>query len=144
MVRGFSLSEASSLAIHSMAYLTQNSSLGHAMTVKTIATKLDASENHLAKIFQRLAKAGLAKSTRGPKGGFYLSRPPEDISFLDIYEAIEGRYNEDYCEMRANNRCPFKKCIFGGLFTKISREVKDYLESKTLNDFITFRDSQDI
>ena len=45
---------------------------------------------YLSKIMQYLVKAGILKSKRGPRGGFSLAKKAEDISILDIYEAIEG------------------------------------------------------
>jgi Rrf2 family protein len=44
----------------------------------------------LAKIFQQFAKVGLVSSCRGAGGGFKLGRPAEDISLLEIIEAVEG------------------------------------------------------
>jgi Rrf2 family protein len=139
MIRGFYLSEASFLAIHSMAYIVKHKN-DERMSVKKIAEATNASENHLSKVFQRLVKAGLLKSTRGPKGGFSLNRKPNEISFLDIYEAIEGKMHSDFCEIRKKNRaCPFDKCIFDGIFNKISAEMIEYMKNKTLGDFIKFK-----
>jgi len=58
--------------------------------VDEIAREMDAPKSFLAKILQRLVKAGVVKSFRGVKGGFQLNRPPKDINLLDVIEAIEG------------------------------------------------------
>ncbi|MCC6503953.1 MAG: SUF system Fe-S cluster assembly regulator [Aquimonas sp.] len=44
----------------------------------------------VAKILKQLGQAGLVLSTRGASGGYRLSRPPAEISLLDIVEAMEG------------------------------------------------------
>jgi Rrf2 family transcriptional regulator, cysteine metabolism repressor len=44
----------------------------------------------LEKIIQDLMRGGLIKSKRGASGGYTLARSPEQISFYDVIEAIEG------------------------------------------------------
>jgi Rrf2 family protein len=46
---------------------------------------------YLAKLFTKLAKAGVVVAAEGAGGGFALSKPAEEISFLDVVEAIDGR-----------------------------------------------------
>ena len=82
------ISEAASLALHSMVLLA--ASPERSLTVKEITGRTLVSEAHLSKVMQRLAKAGLVKSTRGPKGGFVLGDSGLSISLLSIFEAIEG------------------------------------------------------
>src|SRR5258708_9744462 len=53
--------------------------------------------NFLAKIFQSLVRAGLVKSVRGTGGGFMLSRPPKEITVLEVIEAIEGKISLQRC-----------------------------------------------
>jgi Rrf2 family protein len=45
---------------------------------------------YLAKHLQALARAGLLETTKGPKGGYRLAKPPAAISLLDVVEAIDG------------------------------------------------------
>lgn len=48
------------------------------------------SQTFVAKIFQKLEKAGLVQSSGGRHGGYRLAKPPQDISFLAVVDAIEG------------------------------------------------------
>jgi Rrf2 family protein len=82
----FKVSEAASLALHAMLHIVANPN--RPVSTREIASGMHASEAHLAKVLQRLARVGLARSTRGPKGGFVLGRPAETITLLDVYEAI--------------------------------------------------------
>ena len=88
MSSAFRFSEAGSLALHAMAFLGADHE--KALTVREIARGLSVSENHLAKVMQRLAREGLVESVRGPKGGFKVRGSPDEISLLDVYEAIDG------------------------------------------------------
>lgn len=121
-------SEAVSLALHSMVLLSKSRT---PLTVKEMAEKTGASFHHLAKVFQRLRKAQLVVSTRGSRGGFTLSRPPERITLLEVYEAIEGPVLERIC-LLGEQECPFGECIFGGLLGEFAHRFREYLTSHTL------------
>ncbi len=121
-------SEAVSLALHSMVLLSESRA---PLTVKEMAERTGASFHHLAKVFQRLRKAQLVVSTRGPRGGFTLSRPPERITLLEVYEAIEGPVSERIC-LLGEQECPFGECIFGGLLGEFAHRFREYLASHTL------------
>jgi Rrf2 family protein len=45
---------------------------------------------YLAKHLQALARAGIVTSEPGPKGGYALARPPDEITMLDVVDAVEG------------------------------------------------------
>ncbi|MFC7277627.1 RrF2 family transcriptional regulator [Paractinoplanes rhizophilus] len=51
----------------------------------------DVSPTYLAKQLQALARAGLIHAVQGHAGGYALSRPPSEITVLDVVEAIDGR-----------------------------------------------------
>ena len=59
--------------------------------VKQLAGFMGVTPTYLAKIFTSLSKAGIIRSHVGSKGGIKLARPPEDISFYDVFIAINGR-----------------------------------------------------
>lgn len=125
------ISQAASLALHAMAILAAESP--NSCTTAELAKRLDASAAHLSKIMQRLRKAGLVEASRGPSGGFWLSRPAEEITLLEAYEAIEGRLNEKSCLMH-NPVCRGHGCIFADLLGDLGKQVRDYLSSTTLAD----------
>ena len=89
------ISEAASLGMHAMGLLSTG--LDGPLSARMAADRLGVSEAHLAKVLQRLAKVGLLTSTRGPKGGFALSRDPESVSLLEVFEAIEGPMEPAAC-----------------------------------------------
>lgn len=67
---------------------------------------------YLAKIMTRMEKAGLVVAIEGKGGGYRLARPAEEISFLDVADAVEGRKKLFECtEVRQRcvlyrNSCP--------------------------------------
>ena len=125
------ISEASSLALHAAVMLAGKEE--ERLSVTDIAEELNVSYDHLSKVLQRLARANIVISTRGPKGGFTLSRPAEEIKLIEIYEVIEGPFTSTGCIL-PKGVCFGSKCILGDLLGRINVEVYDYLCGTTLTD----------
>ena len=132
MSRIVQLSEAVTIGLHSMVLIARS---GELINVNVIAKETGASRNHLAKVMQRLVKAGFLKSNRGPLGGFMLKKKPKDITILQIYEAIEGKIETSGCPMDQQT-CPFNKCLIGGIVKDVSEEFIKYIKKNTLNDYL--------
>ncbi|MBN1327568.1 MAG: Rrf2 family transcriptional regulator [Candidatus Cloacimonetes bacterium] len=126
------VSEGAFLALHGMAYIAQHKP--ERVSVKKLSEILQASEAHLAKVFQKLSKAELVKSVRGPAGGFILNRPPEEITFLEILETIESKVKLNGCPFGKVN-CAFQSCIFSQELSRISQEIYGVFKDMKLSDF---------
>lgn len=128
----FTISEAASLAIHSLAIIARSK---EQINVNGIAEATNFSRTHLAKVLQRLSKNNYIKSERGPKGGFVLSKNSKKITLLEIYELMEGALEPEKCNIH-QGKCPFTTCIFSNITGKFTIEFRKYLKSKTIKDFI--------
>jgi len=126
------ISEAASLALHGLVLIAKNQP--SRINVKVLAEKLNASQTHMAKVFQKLGKANLVRSLRGPAGGFELNKQAEDITFLEIYEIIDGEIILGDCPL-GKNHCVFKSCIFDNELTRISTEIYEAFSKIKLSDF---------
>jgi Rrf2 family protein len=60
------------------------------LQVKEIAEAEEIPRHFLAKILNQLTYKGLVKATRGPGGGFRLTRPPAEILVKDVVDSIDG------------------------------------------------------
>jgi len=123
------ISEAASLAIHTVVYLA-----GHTdalVSTRDIAKVLHASEAHLSKVLQRLARVGLVRSIRGPKGGFALLKPANKIPLLEVYEAIEGPINSSVC-LLDEPACKTGRCVMGSILRGVYAEIDSYLTRTTV------------
>ena len=127
------ISDAAAIAFHSMIFLTVNNN--KLITVPEIAESFDISENHLSKVLQRLVKAALVESVKGPKGGFKLAKHPGIITFLDIYEAIDGII-ENKCCLLGKKICSKSICIMDDLLNSTNKQIKNYFKNKKLSDFL--------
>lgn len=126
------ISEGAYLAMHGLAMVAKRRP--ERLTVKTLAEELHASQAHLAKVFQKLSKANIVKSERGPTGGFVLNVSPEEISFLNIYEIIEGPVLQEACPL-GKAKCSFSKCIYGEDFKRISSDIHQTYDRIKLSNF---------
>lgn len=126
------ISEASSLALHSMAFFAHHK--GQYISVTRLAELTGASGNHLSKVLQRLSKAGLIEGIRGPAGGYRLLQSSNSVTLLDVYEAIEGPTEGGPCPCN-RGYCAFKSCMFDGIFAKASSLIHDYFQGKTLETY---------
>ena len=75
-------------------------------------------------------------ATRGPQGGYTLTKEGEEASILTIYEAVEGAIMPRECLLKSKICLFFSTCIFGGVIEKAEREIKEYFASKKLKDLV--------
>jgi len=97
-------------ALRAMLFLAAQEE-GSVVSFREVARQMDVPEDFLAKILKTLVRKGLLYSTRGSKGGFALSRPPSELSFLDVIEAVQGPIQLNLC---TDNH---EACHFGGACT---------------------------
>ena len=133
MSKVVSLSEAASIGIHGIILVARSE---ESLNVVKIAELTGTSKHHVAKVMQRLVKEDFVISQRGPSGGFRLNKNPEDISFLQIYEAIEGRIVAQKCPMN-KTVCPFNKCILNNIMTDMTLQFRDYLKKQKISDYLS-------
>jgi len=132
MAKIVTLSEAASIALHGMILVAKSEKM---INVVQIAEKMDSSKHHVAKVFQRLVKEKFIESHRGPSGGFLLKKKPEEITLLEIYEAIEGKIEISDCPID-KPICPFEKCILNNVTKDMTIQYRDYLQSQTLSMYL--------
>ncbi len=122
------ISEPASLALHAAALLARQPR--RRIANQEIAAALLVSEHHLAKVMQQLVRTGIVQSTRGPHGGFALARAPEDITLLQLFEAVEGLGDAE-CLLR-QQVCSGADCLVGELVHSVHQHVRQYLADTTL------------
>jgi len=115
------------MALHGVMLLAKNS--GKTMTTKDAAESLSVSEAHLSKMLQRLGKAGILRSIRGPNGGYMLVQGLSELRLLDIIEAVEGPVDISPCRFGAP-ACRKGSCVVGGLFADLNAQVLRHFEKR--------------
>jgi len=91
------LSEGVESGLHCMLLVAQAPSQAP-VSRRVLARHYALSDTYLAKHLQALTRAGLLVATTGPSGGFQLARPINEITVLDVVDAIEGVSNPFVCK----------------------------------------------
>ena len=102
--------------------------------VDEISREMATPKSFVAKILQKLVKAGIVRSFRGVKGGFQLNRPPKDINLLDVIEAIEGVVALNACAVDSSV-CGFSStCGVHAVWVTLRREVNELMKTHNFAD----------
>lgn len=133
MAKIVTLSEAASIALHAMILVGR--SKGGSINVDEIASITGSSRHHVAKVMQRLAKEGFVGSVRGPSGGFYLSKKPNEITLLEVFESIEGKINPSECPMD-KQICNFGQCFLDNITKDLTLQFKSFMDNQTLAHYL--------
>jgi Rrf2 family protein len=79
-------------------------------SAREIAEQYDIPIELMAKVLQRLVRAGLLVSTQGTRGGYTLSRPSAVISVADVIQAIDGPFTVTACSSEKHDCDQYGKC----------------------------------
>ena len=126
------VTKSASYALHALMYMVRHSTQ-LPVTAVTVAKAEGIPSDYLAKIFQQLAKARFVKAIRGRKRGYVFARQPEQISLLDLFEAVEGGPLFDDCFLR-HCECGGtpENCRIFSIWTDATRQIKKKLEDTSV------------
>lgn len=115
-------------AVRAVLYLSKMSNGGRAPTSK-IAHDQHIPPSFLAKIVSQLSVAGVVQTSRGARGGVSLSRPPSNITLLEVVEAIDGPITLNEC-VTDPNCCVFcDNCDVQAIWSIAQSRLVDHLAS---------------
>lgn len=112
------------------------------LTAGRIAEVEHVPKRVLEAILLKLRSNGCIGSTRGKTGGYYLMRPPQEITLLEIVEMFGGAVSMLACICADNDYrpCEFCKdestCSIRSTFSSIYRNTADILRRTTLADLV--------
>jgi Rrf2 family protein len=103
------LSKKADYALMAVRHLALKSGPSSA-SAREIAEQYDIPIELMAKVLQRLVRAGLLISTQGTRGGYTLGRPAASISVADVIQAIDGPFTVTACSTEKNDCEQYSKC----------------------------------
>lgn len=122
-------------ALRAMLYLTNLEPNQRAATSQ-IAEEQHIPPSFLAKIISQLSIAGLIHTSRGARGGVSLARAPEEISILEVVEAIDGPLSLNECTQNPS-ACPFgDTCPLHSLWCETQAELVQRLRNTSFAQFV--------
>jgi len=120
-------------AIFDIAYHSE----GLETQVKDISRRQGISQRYLEQIFQKLKRAGVIGSKRGPSGGYFLGKKSEDITIGEIVQITEGSINPVRCVDVENSTQPCERsgeCVTQIVWNEAGQRLKNYFDSVTIKD----------
>lgn len=104
--------------------------------IKEIARSQGISEKFISRIAVPLRRAKLLETARGAKGGLTLARLPEQITLLDIVQAMDGPLAIVHCLARPGSCSRQYRCAAVKAWGEINDALATSLRGKTLADII--------
>ena len=105
--------------------------------VKDISRRQGISPRYLEQIFQKLKKAGIVGSKRGPSGGYFLNKKAEEITVGDVIRTTEGGIDPVLCIDPEDSSQPCDRlgeCVTRLIWDEAGNRLKEYFDSVTVKD----------
>jgi Rrf2 family iron-sulfur cluster assembly transcriptional regulator len=130
-------------AVMAMADLAKINA-NHPTNLTDISLRQGISLSFLEQIFSKLKKSNLVQSSRGPFGGYLLTKRPEEIKLSSIINAVDEKVKTVGCKKESKKGCTGKsvKCITHNLWDDLESHINSFFEKNTLKDII-FKENKD-
>ena len=131
------LSSKGRYAVMAMADLAKNNAK-KPINLAEISLRQGISLSFLEQLFFKLKKNNLVLSSRGPNGGYILSRDPDEIMLSSIISAVDEKIKTVKCKRESKKGCNGKsvKCITHDLWDDLENHINKFFENNTLNDIL--------
>jgi Rrf2 family transcriptional regulator, iron-sulfur cluster assembly transcription factor len=121
-------------ALFDLAYHGQ----GGTAQAKDIARREGIPLRYLEQIFQDLKRAGIVDSRRGPRGGYYLRRPADQIRLAEIVRALQGPLDEIFnTELPApRGKSSNAQLVTASLWRELATHVTNWFDGVSIGDLV--------
>lgn len=124
------ISKTCQYALRAIIYIAQKNG-SKFIPVKEIAAENNISHFFLGKIMTPLSRKGLIVSYKGPNGGVKLAKPADEITLLDIVEAVDGIDFKTECFLGLECRDD-KSCVVHKSWKEVKEKYIDMLSNNTI------------
>ncbi len=104
--------------------------------LRDIAQRQQISLMYLEHLITPLIAAGIVLSTRGPKGGVSLAKPPEEIRLSEVIQLLEGSIAPVKCVDNPGVCSRSELCVTRDIWGELKKAINGVLESTTLQDLV--------
>ncbi len=109
---------------------------GKPVTIREISERQEVSVAYLEQILNKLRRAGLIRSIKGPGGGYLLSREPGDVTIASILKELEGPVAITSCLDPEEGCSRVEGCVTHLLWRSLGAKIESFLETITLGDLV--------
>ena len=131
------LSSKGRYAVMALADLAQEPR-NNPTSLKDISLRQGISLLYLEQLFLKLKNKEIVYSIRGPRGGYRLSKKPEDIKLSIIFSAVDEEIKTVKCNKKSKRSCNGKsiKCITHNLWDEVETLINTFFDNKSLKDVL--------
>jgi len=113
------------------------------VSLKSVAMRQDISLKYLEQIAAPLVRDGLLRATRGARGGYQLTRPPEDYTVGVILRTIEGSLSPVACVELGEAFCSrVGECATAEVYRRIDEAIDNVVDGITLKDLTVIQEEK--
>lgn len=105
-----------------------------AVSARELAETYDIPPELLAKVLQKLVRAGLLESHQGIRGGYGLARPPASVSVADVIQAIDGPLTVTACSEDDHSCDQYAKCNVRDPLWRIKDRIVSALSATSVSE----------
>lgn len=105
------------------------------VSLAEISSRQEISLSYLEQLFSRLRKQDLVTSTRGPGGGYRVSRDLGQVAISEIIKAVNESVDATQCGGRENCHS-HGRCLTHDLWEGLSEQIEEFLSGVSLQDLI--------
>ena len=104
--------------------------------VRDIAESQQISEKYISRLIIDLRRARLVRSVRGMKGGFFLARPPQEITLLEIIETMEGTLSIVDCVIAPEKCALHTNCTARNIWQRLNNGIRELMRGITFEEIL--------
>jgi len=104
--------------------------------IKDISRRQQISQRYLEHLITPLIAAGIIVTTRGPKGGVSLAKPPEEIGLDEVIQLLEGAIAPVECVNNPDTCMRSRSCATREVWDELRQTMTGFLKSITIRDLM--------
>lgn len=113
------------------------------ITLADISQRQGISLSYLEQLFSKLRKHGLVDSTRGPGGGYRLSRKAYEIAVAEVIAAVDEKVDATRCGGKSNCQGD-ERCLTHELWSDLSTQIYDFLSGISLGQLVERQEVREV
>lgn len=128
------LSVTAQTALRAVLHIAAHSEEGP-VRADDIAAEIGCPRNYLSKTLHALARVGVLRSTRGPRGGFQLVPPPEKLTLSQVVDPF-AQSGERLCLLGRDRCSSSHACPMHDRWSRVASEVEEFFDQTTVADYL--------